>query len=121
MRAKGFTLIELLVVFALIALLLTIAVPRFMGSAETAKVKVQAQNIATLRDAIDKFRADQGGYPNELGDLVQRGYLRALPIDPVSGTSGWIAVASPAGEAGVYDVAAPAVPTAAAAAASSAQ
>ena len=108
MREKGFTLIELLIVFALIALLLTIAVPRFLGSTETAKEKVRAQNIATLRDAIDKFRADQGRYPKELPELVQRGYLRALPLDPVSGSDAWSVVASPnATEQGVYDVAAP--------------
>lgn len=108
MRAKGFTLIELLIVFALIALLLTIAVPRFLGSAEIAKEKVRAQNVATLRDAIDKFRADQGRYPKELPELVQRGYLRALPVDPVSGSDTWNAVVSPnASEPGVYDVAAP--------------
>lgn len=111
-KVRGFTLIELLVVFALIALLLTLAVPRFLGSAETAKEKVRAQNLSTLRDAIDKFRADQGRYPNELAELVQRGYLRAMPLDPVSGTDGWTPVASQTGEAGVYDVAAPATSSA---------
>jgi len=116
-RAKGFTLIELLIVFALIALLLTIAVPRFLGSTETAKQKVQTQNIATLRDAIDKFRADQGRYPNELGELVQRGYLRAIPVDPVSSSVAWTAVPAPGGnDSGVYDVTAPA-PTSTASAA----
>jgi general secretion pathway protein G len=113
---RGFTLIELLIVFALIALLLTLALPRFLGSTETAKEKVRAQNLSTLRDAIDKFRADQGRYPKELPELVQRGYLRAMPLDPVSGTDGWAPVASPAGEAGVYDVAAPAAAATASAA-----
>lgn len=108
-KGRGFTLIELLIVFALIALLLTLALPRFSASTENAKVKVQAQNIATLRDSLDKFRADQGRYPKELGELVQLGYLRSVPVDPVSGTNGWTVVASPHGEAGVYDIAAPTV------------
>jgi general secretion pathway protein G len=108
---RGFTLIELLVVFALVALLLTIAVPRYMNTADAAKVKVRAQNLATLRDAIDKFKADQGRYPNELTELVQRNYLRALPEDPVSGSTGWTPVAAPGGtESGVYDVAPPGAP-----------
>jgi general secretion pathway protein G len=108
---KGFTLIELLVVFALVALLLTIAVPRYMNTADAAKVKVRAQNLATLRDAIDKFKADQGRYPNELAELVQKNYLRALPEDPVSGSTGWTPVAAPGGtESGVFDVAPPGAP-----------
>src|SRR4051812_5757347 len=74
---RGFTLIELLVVFTLVALLLTIAVPRYLTTTETAREKVRAQNMATLRDAIDKFKADQGRYPTELADLVGKQYLRS--------------------------------------------
>lgn len=106
---RGFTLIELLVVFSLLALLLSIAVPRYLGAADGAREKVRAQNLATLRDALDKFRADQGRYPTSLVDLVQQQYLRALPQDPVSGSDKWRALPHPAGaEAGIYDVAAPA-------------
>lgn len=105
---RGFTLIELLVVFSLLALLLSIAVPRYLASTEAAREKVRAQNIATLRDALDKFRADQGRYPAELGELVNKAYLRALPEDPVTGSSRWTPLPHPAGlEPGVYDVAPP--------------
>ncbi|MDB5870670.1 MAG: gspH [Ramlibacter sp.] len=104
----GFTLIELLVVFSLLALLLSIAVPRYLNATETAREKVRAQNMATLRDALDKFRADQGRYPTELGELVQKQYLRAVPLDPVSGSNNWTPMAHPAGaEPGVYDIAPP--------------
>lgn len=110
MRSRGFTLIELLVVFTLLALLLSIAVPRYLSTTDTAREKVRAQNMSTLRDALDKFKADQGRYPSELSELVQKQYLRALPHDPVSGSSSWTPMPHPAGtEPGIYDVSAPAV------------
>jgi general secretion pathway protein G len=90
--SRGFTLIELLVVFTLMALLLTIAVPRYLGTTETARKKVRLQNMATLRDALDKFNADQGRYPVALTELVDKHYLRAVPLDPVTGSSNWTAI-----------------------------
>ncbi len=107
---RGFTLIELLVVFTLLALLLSIAVPRFLATTDTAREKVRSQNMATVRDALDKFKADQGRYPTELAELVQKQYLRSIPLDPVSGTTSWTPVAHPTGvEPGIYDVAPPAL------------
>jgi len=108
-RSPGFTLIELLVVFVLIGLLLTIAVPRYFHSMDSAREKVRDQNLATLRDALDKFKSDQGRYPSTLAELVQKQYLRQIPQDPVSRSDNWVAVPVPGGaEAGIYDVAAPA-------------
>jgi general secretion pathway protein G len=113
--ARGFTLIELLIVFTLVALLLTIAVPRYLGATETAREKVRLQNMATLRDALDKFNADQGRYPMALSELVDKSYLRAVPLDPVTGSSRWIPVPRQGASApGIYDIAPPepaAVPT----------
>lgn len=110
-RVNGFTLIELLVVFTLLALLLTIAVPRYLRIADSSRDKVREQNMATLRDALDKFKADQGRYPTELGELVSKQYLRKLPVDPVTGSSDWIPVEDPAKNfAGVYDIAPPTGP-----------
>lgn len=107
---RGFTLIELLVVFTLLALLLSIATPRYLSTVDNSREKVRQQNLATLRDALDKFKADQGRYPNELTELVGKQYLRALPMDPVSGTQGWVPLQHPTGmEQGVYDVAPPQV------------
>jgi general secretion pathway protein G len=107
-HANGFTLIELLVVFTLLAMLLTIAVPRYLQIAGNSREKVRDQNIATLRDALDKFKADQGRYPTELAELVGKQYLRKLPVDPITGSSEWTPVEDPAKNfAGVYDVAPP--------------
>jgi general secretion pathway protein G len=102
---RGFTLIELLVVFTLLALLLSIAVPRYLNVAEASRIKVQDQNMATIRDALDKFKADQGRYPSELEELVTKKYLRGIPLDPVSGTNQWMSVRETNGDyPGVMDV-----------------
>jgi general secretion pathway protein G len=110
-RAAGFTLIELLVVFSILALLLTLATPRYFNALDGGKEKVQAQNLATLRDAIDKFRADQGKYPAQLQEVVDKRYLREIPMDPVSGSRAWEAIPFPNGaEPGIYDIRAPNMP-----------
>lgn len=104
----GFTLIELLVVFSILALLLTLATPRYLKTVDNGKAKVQAQNMATLRDALDKFRADQGRYPVQLEEVVAKQYLRQIPFDPVSNTRDWVLVPPPNGEeTGIYDIKAP--------------
>lgn len=95
-------------VFALMAMLLTLSLPRYLAVTDEAKEKVREQNMATLRDALDKFRADQGRYPTELSELVRLEYLRTMPSDPVTGSTGWTLLAHPsAAEKGVYDVSAP--------------
>jgi general secretion pathway protein G len=104
----GFTLIELLVVFSLLALLLSLATPRYLTAVDASREKVRIQNQATIRDALDKFRADQGRYPVELAELVSKQYLRAIPEDPVTGTSSWEPMLHPSGlEPGVFDVSVP--------------
>lgn len=105
-RTRGFTLIELLVVLAIVALLLTLAVPRYFGSAELAKERVLVENLRTTREAIDKHFADRGRYPESLEVLVERRYLRNLPYDPVrESDSAWNLVAPPSGRnGGVYDL-----------------
>jgi general secretion pathway protein G len=105
-RSRGFTLIELVVVMAIIGLLLTIAVPRYMNSIERGKEQVRRQNVAVMRDAIDKYYGDNGEYPETLDELVAKHYLRAIPVDPVNGDDKWTVVASPdETKPGVYDVA----------------
>jgi len=86
-RAAGFTLIELLVVFAIIALLLSVALPRYQTSVQRSKEAVLKQNLSTAREAIDRFHADRGRYPDGLEDLVREGYLRSLPHDPLTESS----------------------------------
>ncbi len=102
----GFTLIELLVVMAVIALLLAIAVPRYFHSTDRAKEAVLKQNLAQMRDAIDKYHADKGRYPDELEDLITGKYLRRIPADPIAeSTVTWVSVPPQPGEQGkIFDV-----------------
>ena len=90
---KGFTLIELLVVLGIIALLLTLAVPRYFPTVDAAKETVLTDNLRNMRDVIDQFYADRGRYPDTLEQLVEKKYLRALPVDPITdSTASWILV-----------------------------
>lgn len=101
---RGFTLIELLVVLAILALLMTISVPRYFRSIEQSKETILKENLHITRSAIDNFYGDNGRYPQSLGELVERGYLRALPLDPVTdSTAAWILV-PPADGNGVFDL-----------------
>jgi general secretion pathway protein G len=102
---RAFTLIELLVVLAIIATLLTIVVPRYFGQADRAKDTVLHENLAAMRDSIDRFRADQGRYPQTLDELVQKHYLREIPMDPVAmSRSAWTTEQPSDGTPGVYNV-----------------
>jgi general secretion pathway protein G len=92
-RRRGFTLVEMLVVMTLIAMLLTLAVPRYFSVLDNGRQNVQRQNLATMRDAIDKFYGDQGKYPDTLDELVAKRYLRQVPIDPLSEQANWVVVA----------------------------
>jgi general secretion pathway protein G len=104
-RRSGFTLIELLVVLAIIATLLSIVAPRYYQHVERSKEAVLRENLATVRDAIDQYHADAGAWPATLEALVERRYLRALPVDPITERSDtWLLLPPPGGEAGVYDI-----------------
>ena len=106
MRFKGFTLIELLVVMAIIATLLTIAVPRYFGSLDRSKEAVLKENLYQIRDAISKYYADKGKYPESLDSIVADKYLRKVPVDPITESAAtWVAVApEDPQKGGVYDV-----------------
>lgn len=103
---RGFTLIELLVVLAVIAVLLTLALPRYFGSIDKSKEAVLKENLYQLRDAIGKYYADKGKYPETLEALASDKYLRKVPIDPVTESAAtWIVVApTDPQKSGVYDV-----------------
>ena len=80
--ARGFTLIELLVVMLIIGTLLSIAVPRYYRTLAHARETVLQQDLAILREAIDKYYADLGQYPDTLTALADKRYLRSVPVDP---------------------------------------
>ena len=86
-KRSGFTLIELLVVMTIIATLLTIAVPRYFRSLERSREAVLHQDLTTLRESIDNFYGDTGKYPETLAALVEKHYLRAIPVDPIAKTA----------------------------------
>lgn len=94
--AKGFTLIELLVVLAIITSLMMLAVPKYFSSIENAKEVTLKQNIKIIRETIDKYYGDTGDYPESLEQLVEKKYLKSLPLDPVTEKSdSWIIIAPP--------------------------
>lgn len=104
---RGFTLIELLVVLAIVALLLTLAVPRFFPSVDSAKETILQDNLRSMRAVIDQYHSDTGRYPDSLEQLVEKKYLARLPVDPIlDSDSGWVIVApEEEGTPGaVYDV-----------------
>ena len=106
MRRNGFTLIELIVVMVIIAMLLTLAVPRYFRSIEHSKEAVLKESLHVMRDALDKYYADNGKYPERLDVLVAARYLRKVPVDPVTDSTGTWVVIPPADpqKSGVYDI-----------------
>lgn len=106
MRRRGFTLIELLVVLAIIATLLTLALPRYFSSVEKSKEAVLKENLFQLRDAISRYHADRGRYPATLEALAADKYLRRVPLDPVTDSAATWLVVPPQDlqQGGVYDV-----------------
>ncbi|CAG4882936.1 Type II secretion system protein G [Georgfuchsia toluolica] len=90
----GFTLIELLVVMAIIAVLMSLAVPQYFGRVDAAKEAVLRENLHQMREALDKFYGDNNRYPDKLADLTDRKYLRRIPPDPITDSDQtWIVVA----------------------------
>ena len=91
---------------AIIATLLSIVSPRYFNSIDKAKETVLRQDLAIMRDAIDKFYSDMGSYPITLDELVERRYLRSIPIDPLTDSNETWVEMPPLNEEeeGVYDV-----------------
>lgn len=101
LKTRGFTLIELLVVLGIIALLLTLAVPRYFPSVDSARDTILADNLRNTRATIDQFYGDTGRYPDTLEQLVEKKYLRALPVDPITeSSSSWVLIAPEDGSKG---------------------
>ncbi len=81
---RGFTLIELMVVISIILILVSVAVPIYSQSILRAREAVLRQNLFTMRTSIDQYSMDKERAPQSLDDLVQAGYLREIPTDPIT-------------------------------------
>jgi len=107
-HARGFTLIELVVVLAIVALLISIAAPRYFTHVQRAKEATLRQDLSVMRDAIDKFYADKRRYPEALNELVSARYIRTIPPDPITeSATTWTVLMPPldsVAEGSVYDV-----------------
>ena len=84
---SGFTLIELMVVMLIIGVLMAIAVPSYIGAIKAAKESVLKEDLHVIRNAIDSYTMDKQKAPQSLQDLVEAGYLKVIPVDPMTRTT----------------------------------
>jgi general secretion pathway protein G len=104
---QGFTLVEVMVVLAIVLTVISIAVPMYSTSMIRAKESVLKSNLFTLRSVIDQYTYDRENPPQALADLVTEGYLRQIPVDPLTDSSdSWKVITNigPSGESGVFDI-----------------
>jgi general secretion pathway protein G len=107
---RGFTFVELMVVITIIVILVTMAIPIYNNTIRRSKESVLKNNLFTLRTVIDNYTYDKQKAPQSLQDLVSEGYLREIPMDPMTGSNNWRTVMEPAGqsvnqsEPGIFDV-----------------
>lgn len=89
-KESGFTLLELLVVMTIIGILAAIAVPALRDSPKRAKEATLRADLFTFRSVIDQYKGDKGNYPADLSVLIKDGYMRKLPLDPMTKASDWV-------------------------------
>jgi len=105
-NSRGFTLLELMIVMTIVGILATMAEPSFRTATIKAREAALKKDLFIFRDAIDQFYADQGAYPPSLKDLVDKKYVRSIPVDPFTKSADtWVVVMSQEEEgSGVFDV-----------------
>ena len=84
---SGFTLFELMIVMAIIAILASVAIPSYINAVRHGREAALRQDLWVMRQAIDSYTVDKEKAPQSLEDLVQAGYLKAIPVDPMTGSS----------------------------------
>lgn len=101
---KGYTILELMIVLTIVGILVTLAEPMWEQSILKARETTLRRTLFTIRDVIDQFRADRGKYPSTFQEVVTLGYLRQLPVDPLTkSTSTWQEIPAKS-EPGISDV-----------------
>lgn len=109
-RLRGFTFVELMVVITIIVILISMAIPIYSNTIRRSKESVLKNNLFTLRTVIDNYTYDKQKAPQSLQDLVSGGYLRAVPVDPMTGNTDWRVIMEEASQAvdqsdpGIFDV-----------------
>lgn len=101
---RGFTLLELMVVVTIVGILATLAEPAFQRTIVKAREAALKQNLWTLRDVLDQYRADRGTYPAALGDLTAAGYLKRIPEDPFTRSDATWQLMQDQTDGGIVDV-----------------
>ena len=86
-KRKGFTLLELMIVIAIIGILATIAQPMFKTAVQKSREAALKEDLFNIRNVLDQYYANNGKYPGSLNDLVDKGYMRSIPVDPITGSS----------------------------------
>src|SRR5713226_2810153 len=84
-RSRGFTLLELMIVISIMLILVSIAVPQYTASIKRARESVMRQDLFTLRSLISQYTLDKQKAPQSLDDLIQAGYMKQIPVDPMTG------------------------------------
>ena len=107
---RGFTLLELMIVVAIIGILATLAQPMFKTAVLKSREAALKEDLFNIRNVLDQYFADQGKYPDSLQDLVTKGYMRGIPVDPFTGSNDswkldfYVSESSEENSGGIYDV-----------------
>lgn len=106
---RGFSLLELMIAMFILIILISVALPTYQRSVQHARETVLKENLWQMRRTIDQFSADKGRLPQSIDELVEAGYLREKPVDPITEKAEWDEVqgedtATPDAESGLKDV-----------------